>query len=78
MSCSRPDFSVLPYLPEFAQTHVHGVGDALQPSHPLLPSSPPALKLSQHQGFFPMSGLFALGGQSIGPLASVLSMNSQG
>ena len=38
--------------PELAQTHVHWVSDALQPSHPLLPPSPPALSLSQHQGLF--------------------------
>ena len=38
--------------PEFAQTHVHRVGDATQPSHPLSPPSPPALYLSQHQGLF--------------------------
>ena len=37
-------------LPEFAQTHVHWVGDAIQPSHPLSPTSPPALNLSQGQG----------------------------
>ena len=36
------DFLVLHYLPEFAHTHVHWVGDAIQPSHPLLPPSPPA------------------------------------
>ena len=40
------------YLLEFAETHIPWVGDAIQPSHPLLPSSPPALKLSQHQGLF--------------------------
>ena len=39
-------------LPEFTQTHVHQVGDASQPSHPLLSPSPPALNLSQHQGLF--------------------------
>ena len=39
-------------LPEFTQTHVHQVGDAIQPSHSLLSPSPPALNLSQHQGFF--------------------------
>ena len=39
-------------LPEFAQTHVHWVGDAIQPSHPLSLPSPPALNLSQHQGLF--------------------------
>jgi len=43
MDCSMPGFPVFHYLPEFAQTHVHWVGDAIQPSHPLLPSSPPAL-----------------------------------
>ena len=50
--CSTPGFPVLHYLPEFAQTHVHWVGDAIQPSHPLLPPSAPALNLSQHQWFF--------------------------
>ena len=39
-------------LPESTQTHVHWVGDAIQPSHPLLSLSPPALSLSQHQGLF--------------------------
>ena len=42
----------LHYLPEFAQTHIHWVNDAVQPSHPLLPPSPPVLNLSQHQGIF--------------------------
>ena len=65
MDCSTPGFPVLHCLPEFAQTHVHWVSDAIQPSHPLLPPSPPVLNLSQHQGFFPMSRLFASGGQSI-------------
>ena len=50
MDCSIPGFPVLQHLPEFAQTHVHWVGDAIQSSHPLSPSSPPALDLSQHQG----------------------------
>ena len=40
----------LHHLPELAHTHVHRVGDAIQPSHPLSPPSPPALLLSQHQG----------------------------
>ena len=39
-------------LPEFTQTHVHRVGDAIQPSHPLLSPSPPAPNPSQHQGLF--------------------------
>ena len=51
MDCSMPDFPVLPYLLELAQTHVHWVGDAIQPSHPLLSPSP-AFNLSQHQGLF--------------------------
>ena len=40
------------HLPEFAQTHVHWVSDAIQPSHPLLSPSPPAFNLSQHHGLF--------------------------
>ena len=50
MDCSTVGFPVLHYLPEIAQTHVHWVNDDIQPSHPLLPSSPLALNLSQHQG----------------------------
>ena len=50
MECRIPGFSVLHYLPESAQIHVHWVGDGVQPSHALLPPSPPALNLSQHQG----------------------------
>ena len=74
---SRPP--VFHYLPEFAQTHVHWVGDATQPSHALSSPSPPAFNHSQHQSSFQMSQLFTLGGQSIGfsALASVLLMNSQ-
>ena len=52
MDCSMPSFPVLHYLPEFAQTHNHWVNDAIQPSHPLSPPSPPAFNLSQHQGLF--------------------------
>ena len=52
MNCSTPSFPVLHHLPEFAQTYVHWVSDAIQPSHPLLPASPPSLNLSQHQGLF--------------------------
>ena len=48
MDCSTPGFPVLHHLPELAQTHVHLVGDAIQPSHPLLSPSPPAFNLSQH------------------------------
>ena len=53
MNWSMPGFSVCHYLPEFAQIHVHWLSDAIQPFHPLLPSSPPALNLSQHQDLFP-------------------------
>ena len=52
MDCSMPGFPVLHYLPEFAQTHVHWVGDAVQPSHHLSSPSPPAFNLSQNQGLF--------------------------
>ena len=52
MDCSTPGFSVHHQLPEPAQTHVHRVGDAIQPSHPLSSPSPPAFNLSQHQGLF--------------------------
>ena len=52
MDCSTPGFPVLHYLPEFAQIHVHGVSDAIQPSHPLSPPSSPVLNLSQQQGLF--------------------------
>ena len=50
MDCSTPGFPVLHHLPESAQTHVHWVGDAIQPSHPLSSPSPPASYLSQPQG----------------------------
>ena len=135
MDCSIPGFPVLHCIPEFAQTHVHWVSDASQPSHPLLPPStlqfnsvqllsrvqlfatpwaaecqaslsntnsrsprklmsiesdasqpshpvsspsPPAVNLTQHQGLFQMSQLFASGGQSIGVSASTsdLPMNT--
>ena len=52
MNHSTPGLPVHHQLLEFTQTHVHRVGDAIQPSHPLLSPSPPALNLSQHQGLF--------------------------
>ena len=52
VGCSIAGFPVHHSLPEFAQTHVHWVSDAIQPSHPLSPPSPSALNLSQHQGLF--------------------------
>ena len=73
--CSSPGFPVLHYLPEFAQSHVHWFGDAIQPSHSLTPSSVSALKSFPASGPFLMSQIFASGGQSIGASASVLPMN---
>ena len=52
MVCSMPGFPVLHYPPKVAQTHVHWVGDNVQPSNPLLAPSPIAFNLSQHQGLF--------------------------
>ena len=52
MNCSTPGFLVLHCLPEFAETHVHWVSDAIQPSHPLSSPSPPAFSLSQPPGLF--------------------------
>ena len=52
MGCSMPCLSVCRQLPEFTQTHVLWIGDAIQPSHPLTSPSPPAFDLSQHQGLF--------------------------
>ena len=52
MDCSAPGLSVCHQLPELSQTHVHRVGDAIQPSHPLSSLSSPAFNLSQHQGIF--------------------------
>ena len=51
-NCSIPGFSVHHQLPELAQTHVHRVSDAIQPSHSLPSLSPPVFNLSQHQGLF--------------------------
>ena len=52
MECSTPGLPVHHQLPEFIQTHVHWVGDAIQPSHPLWSLSRPSFNLSQHQGLF--------------------------
>ena len=57
MDCSTPGLPVHHQLPEFMQTHVHRVGDAIQPSHPLSSPSPPAHNLSQHQVFSNESAL---------------------
>ena len=55
MDCNMPGLPVHYQLLDFTQTHVHWVSDAIQPSHPLLPPSPPAFNLSQHQGLFQWS-----------------------
>ena len=52
MDCSTPGFPVHRQLPDSTQTHVHWVGDAIQPSHPLSSPSFPSFNLSQHQGLF--------------------------
>ena len=52
MNCSMPGLPVHHQIPEFTQTHVHRVSDAIQPSHPLSSPSPPAPNLSQHQSLF--------------------------
>ena len=73
-------FPVLHCFPEFVQTHVHWVGDAIQPSHPLSSPSPPAFSPSQHQDLFQWVGSLNQVGQSIGASASasVFPMNIQG
>ena len=52
MDCSTPGFPVPHHLLKFAQVHLHCTGDAIQPSHPLTPSFPSAVHLSQHQAVF--------------------------
>ena len=56
MDRSMPGLPVSHHLPEFAQVHVHCISDAIQPSHLLMPSSPPALHFSKHQGLFQWVG----------------------
>ena len=82
MDCSTPGFPVLHHLPQFAQTHVYGVSDAIQPSCSVVPFSS-CRQSFPASGSFPMSQLLASGDQSIGVSAStegvsVLAMNIQG
>ena len=79
MNCSMPGLPVHHQLPEFTQTHIHRVGDAIQTSHPLSFPSPPAPQSLLASGSFPMSQLFTWGSQSTGvsALASVLPKNTQ-
>ena len=75
MDGSVPGFPVLHYIPEFAQTHVHWVGDAISSSVTCFSFCPQSFPAS---GSFPMSWLFASSGQNIGSSTSVLPMNIQG
>ena len=69
MDCSMPGFPALHHLLELHQTHVHWVGEAIQPSYPLSSTYPPAFNLSQHQGLsFLVSRFLEWGGQSNGIL----------
>ena len=52
MNCSTPGFPFHYQLPELAQTHVHRIGDAIQPPHRLLSPSPPTFNLSRLEGLF--------------------------
>ena len=78
MKRRTPGLPVHHQLPEFTQTHVHRVGDAIQPSHPLSSPSPPAHNLSQHEGLF-KSQFLGSGGKSLRVSAStsVLPKNTQ-
>ena len=79
MDCSTSGFPVHHQLLELAQTHVHRVNDAIQPSHPLVSPSDPTFQSSPASGSFQMSHFFASGGQSIraSALASVLPVSIQ-
>ena len=78
MDCSRSGFPVHHQLPELAQTHVHWVSDAIQPSHPLPFSSPPTFNLSQHQGLFKwVSSLHQVAKVLVSASTSVFPMNTQ-
>ena len=63
MNCITPGFPLLHYLPELSQTHVHWVGDAIQPSQPLSSPSPPDFSFSQQQEVFSNKFLFTSGAQ---------------
>ena len=79
MNCSTPGLTVQHQLPEFTQTHVHWLSDAIQPSRPLSSLSPLTFNFFPASRSFPMSQFSASGGQSIGISAStsVLPMNTQ-
>ena len=76
MNCSMPRLPVHHQLQEFTQTHVHRVGNAIQPSHPLSSPSPPAPNPSQHQSLFQwVNSLHEVA--KVSALASVLPKNTQ-
>ena len=79
MNHSMPGLPVHYQLPEFTLTHVHPVGDAIQPSHPLSSPSPPVLNLSQHHGLFKWVSSSHQVAKVIGASAStsVLPVNTQ-
>ena len=79
MNCSMSDLPGHHQLLEFTQTHVHWVGDAIQPYHPLSSLSPPAFNLSQHQGLFKWVSSSRQVAKALGFQAStsVLPMNTQ-
>ena len=79
IDCSIPGLPVHHQLPELAKTHVHWVGDAIQPSHPLSSPSPLAFSLSQHQDLFQwVSSLHLVASVGVSASASVLPVNIQG
>ena len=78
MDCNMPGFTVLHHLPDLAKMHIHWVSDAIQPFHPVI-AFPFCLLSFPASGSFPLSQLFASGGQSIGASASasILLINIQ-
>ena len=76
LDCGTPGFHVHHQLPELTQTHVHQVGDAIQPSHPVTPFSS-CLQSFPASGSFLMSQLFASGGQSIGEFSFSISPSNE-
>ena len=76
VDCSRPGFPVHHQLPELAQTHVPQVGDAIQPSHLVIPFSS-HLQSFPTLGSFPVSQFFTSGGQRIGVSTSVISPSKE-
>ena len=78
MNCSTQGLTVHQQLPEFTQTHIHRLGDAIQPSHPLSSPSPPAPNPSQHQGLFQcVSSSHQVQSTGVSASASVLPVNTQ-